>query len=128
MITQTIHVGDCELLEHYFDKTDRLNPKWKNVLNQSAIEGLNASDTSVISAAEASGNWNPLYSLYTLFGLNRHVPVPNSPTAPPPLTECRRAWFGLTPLTRIRPSRTCRTSTSSRRGPRASTGPTPATS
>src|SRR5262245_35114394 len=25
MITQTIHVGDCELLEHYFDKTDRLN-------------------------------------------------------------------------------------------------------
>ena len=23
MITQTIHVGDCELLEHYFDTTDR---------------------------------------------------------------------------------------------------------
>ena len=23
MVTQTIHVGDCELLEHYFDVTDR---------------------------------------------------------------------------------------------------------
>ncbi len=26
MVTQTIHVGDCELLEHYFDVTDRANP------------------------------------------------------------------------------------------------------
>ena len=26
MITQEIHVGDCELLEHYFDATDRFNP------------------------------------------------------------------------------------------------------
>ena len=25
MVTQTIHVGDCELLEHYFDVTDRDN-------------------------------------------------------------------------------------------------------
>src|SRR5262249_54703293 len=41
MITQTIHVGDCELLEHYFDKTDRLNPKWKNILNRRAIQGVN---------------------------------------------------------------------------------------
>ena len=23
MVTQTIHVGDCELLEHYMDATDR---------------------------------------------------------------------------------------------------------
>ncbi|GAH24162.1 unnamed protein product, partial [marine sediment metagenome] len=28
MVTQTIHVGDCELLEHYLDATDRTNPKW----------------------------------------------------------------------------------------------------
>jgi hypothetical protein len=99
MITQTIHVGDCELLEHYFDKTDRLNPKWKNVLNRSAIEGLNASATPVTSAGEASGTWNPLYALYSLFGLNRPEPVPTTPTTPPPLTECRRGWLGLTPLT-----------------------------
>ena len=29
MVTQTIHVGDCELLEHYFDVTDRDNPNWR---------------------------------------------------------------------------------------------------
>ena len=27
MVTQTIHVGDCELLEHYMDATDRANPQ-----------------------------------------------------------------------------------------------------
>ncbi|HEX5067191.1 MAG TPA: DUF6351 family protein [Myxococcota bacterium] len=98
MITQTIHVGDCELIEHYFDKTDRFNAKWKDVLNRRAVQGLNASVTPVISAGEASGTWNPLYSLYTLLGLNRPTPIPASATTPPPLTECRRAWFGLTPL------------------------------
>ena len=97
MITQTIHVGDCELLEHYFDKTDRLNPKWKNVLNRRAIQGLNASVSPTISAGEAA-QWNRIYSFYTLLGLNRPEPIPTSPTTPPPLTECRRAWFGLTPL------------------------------
>src|SRR4029450_13352871 len=69
MVTQTIHVGDCELLEHYFDSTDRTNPKWKNVLNRRAVEGLNASATPAISAAEAAGQWNPLYSLYSLLCL-----------------------------------------------------------
>jgi hypothetical protein len=98
MITQTIHVGDCELLEHYFDKTDRLNAKWKNVAFRRAVQGLNASMTPVISAGEASGTWNPLYGLYSLLGLNRPEPIPATPTTPPPLTECRRAWFGLTPL------------------------------
>jgi hypothetical protein len=98
MITQTIHVGDCELLEHYFDKTDRFNPKWQDVQNRRAIEGLNASATPVISGGEAL-QWNQIYSLYSLLGLNRPMPAqaPSS-TTPPPLTECRRAWFGLTPL------------------------------
>jgi Tannase-like family of unknown function (DUF6351) len=97
MITQTIHVGDCELLEHYFDSTDRFNNKWDDVLNRRAIQGLNASPSPTISASEA-GQWNALYGLYTLLGLNRPRPLPASPTTPPPLTECRRAWFGLTPL------------------------------
>jgi hypothetical protein len=98
MITQTIHVGDCELLEHYFDRTDALNPKWKNILARRAIQGLNASETPAISADEA-GEWNPLYAIYSALGLNRPEPIPTTPTTPPPLTECRRAWFGLTPLT-----------------------------
>ncbi len=97
MITQTIHVGDCELLEHYFDSTDRSNPKWRNVLNRRAIQGLNASATPSISAGEAA-QWNGIYGLYSLLGLNRPQPTPPSSSTPPPLTECRRAWFGLTPL------------------------------
>ena len=97
MVTQVIHVGDCELLEHYFDATDRFNSKWQDVLNRRAIQGLNASATPSISAGEAE-QWNGLYFLYSLLGLNRPLPVPADPSVPPPLTECRRGWFGLTPL------------------------------
>ena len=42
MVTQTIHVGDCELLEHYMDVTDAANPKWQNWDNREWLEGLNA--------------------------------------------------------------------------------------
>ena len=42
MVTQTIHVGDCELLEHYMDVTDGSNPKWQNWNNREWLEGLNA--------------------------------------------------------------------------------------
>ena len=41
MVTQTIHVGDCELLEHYFDVTDRDNPKWRDPEVRQQIIGLN---------------------------------------------------------------------------------------
>jgi len=98
MITQTIHVGDCELLEHYFDKTDRFNTRWQDVLNRRSVQGLNARVNPTISAGEAAGTWNPLYGLYSLLGYNRPLPIPPTATTPPPLTECRRAWFGLTPL------------------------------
>ena len=39
MVTQTIHVGDCELLEHYMDVTDGANPKWAVWPNRTWIEG-----------------------------------------------------------------------------------------
>ncbi|MFI6322141.1 DUF6351 family protein [Nonomuraea sp. NPDC050556] len=42
MVTQTIHVGDCELLEHYMD----LHPeKWAQWDTRTALIGMNASDT-----------------------------------------------------------------------------------
>ncbi|MHB8377980.1 MAG: DUF6351 family protein [Dehalococcoidia bacterium] len=70
MVTQTIHVSDCELIEHYMDVTDGANPKWKVWTNRSLIEGMNASNTV----------FNPY---------RRH----------PGSTECIKGWRGLSPLT-----------------------------
>jgi Tannase-like family of unknown function (DUF6351) len=70
MVTQTIHVGDCELLEHFMDVTDGANPKWSFWPNRSWLEGLNASATRS----------NPY----------RGGALGNS--------ECVNGWRGLTPL------------------------------
>jgi hypothetical protein len=70
MVTQTIHVGDCELLEHYMDVTDGANPKWSVWPNRTWIEGMNASAT-----------W----------------PNPYRGGAPGS-SECVAGWRGLTPL------------------------------
>jgi hypothetical protein len=68
MVTQTIHVGDCELLERYMDTSG--DPKWQTWSNRRLLEGLNSSDTVP----------NP-------FNGNR-----------PGSTECIAGWRGLTPL------------------------------
>ena len=70
MVTQTIHVGDCELLEQYMDVTDGANPKWASWPNRSWLEGMNASATRP----------NPYRG-----GL-------------PGNSECVNGWRGLTPL------------------------------
>src|SRR5215204_6862315 len=70
MVTQTIHVGDCELLEHYMDVTDGANPKWSTWMNRTWLEGLAASNTFP----------NPYRG-----GL-------------PGNSECVNGWRGLTPL------------------------------
>jgi Tannase-like family of unknown function (DUF6351) len=70
MVTQTIHVGDCELLEYYMDVTDATNPKWRNWDDREWLEGLNAHATRP----------NPWRSLQ------------------PGNTECVSGWRGLTPL------------------------------
>ena len=69
MVTQAIHVGDCELLEFYMDVLDGANPRWQTWANRSLLEGLNSSDT--------------LFNVYTQnLGL----------------TECVNGWRGLSPL------------------------------
>lgn len=68
MVTQTIHVGDCELLERYMDTSG--DPKWQTWSDRRLIEGLNASDT---------------------------VPNPYNGNKPGS-TECIAGWRGLTPL------------------------------
>jgi hypothetical protein len=78
MVTQTIHVGDCELLEHYMDATDRGNAKWRVTKNRSWLVGMNAED----------GVPDQLAGLKAALGYS---------TAPG-YSECAKAWRGLTPL------------------------------
>ncbi len=70
MVTQTIHVGDCELLEYYMDVTDGANPIWQNWDNREWLIGLNG---------------NPSF------------PNPYTRRAPGS-DECVNGWRGLTPL------------------------------
>jgi len=69
MVTQTIHIGDCELLEYFMDVTDAANPKWATWTNRRWLIGLNASDT-----------------------------FPNPYTGRLGSTECVNGWRGLSPL------------------------------
>lgn len=81
MVTQTIHVGDCELLEHYMDVTDRANPKWQVTKNRTWLVGMNAEE------GFAAVN-DPLFDLKRAFGF----------ASARGSTECIPAWRGLTPL------------------------------
>ncbi len=70
MVTQAVHVGDCELLEFYMDVLDATNPRWATWTNRSLLEGLAASNT-----------------------------LPNAYRGGlPGLTECIEGWRGLAPL------------------------------
>ncbi len=61
MVTQTIHIGDCELLEYYMDVTDRANPKWRDWENRTALIGLNGS--AALGADECTKSWRGLTPL-----------------------------------------------------------------
>jgi hypothetical protein len=78
MITQTIYVGDCELLERYFDMSwvaSGGTSRWGRWGDRRLIEGLNT------SAVANRTPWNA------------------SPYAPRPgSSECINGWRGLTPL------------------------------
>jgi hypothetical protein len=75
MITQTIHVGDCELLERWIDfRVLSGDAKWTDWENRTLLEGMNA----------INGFPNP------------YAPV--SPPVPPGSSECINGWRGLSPL------------------------------
>jgi hypothetical protein len=86
MVTQTIHIGDCELLEHYMDATDRANPKWRTTKNRSWLVGLNAEENTP-GGPNTRVN-DPLAAAKTQLGFSTAVGT----------TECVPAWRGLTPL------------------------------
>ncbi|HEX4929315.1 MAG TPA: DUF6351 family protein, partial [Gaiellaceae bacterium] len=77
MVTQTIHVGDCELLERWLDSKVLADPfsMWRTWVNRTLVEGLS---TSAIFS-------NP-YSV-----LMPYMPTPGS-------SECINGWRGLSPL------------------------------
>ena len=78
MVGQIPHVGDCELLEHYMDVTDRANAKWtSDIKNRTMLVGFNAE----------AGVANPFYALQPY--------LPDVKMAAGS-TECRAAWMGLT--------------------------------
>ncbi len=86
MVTQTIHVGDCELLEHYMDVTDRANAKWRTTKNRTWLVGMNAEENT---PGGPNGRVNdPLAAAKTQLGFSTAVGS----------TECLPAWRGLTPL------------------------------
>ena len=87
MVTQTIHVGDCELLERWADSKVRADPlsMWRTWVNRTLIEGMNASAThiSIIPGTGTPGiPWTFLMSW---------MPAAGS-------TECINGWRGLSPL------------------------------
>lgn len=94
MVTQTIHIGDCELLEHYFEKTDRTNPRWSTVENRIPVMGLNA-ETAPTNKSGSGAQWWGLYRMYEALGYR--APIGGGNLQGPALTECRAAWTGLTP-------------------------------
>jgi hypothetical protein len=86
MVTQTIHVGDCELLEYYMDATDRTNPKWRTTKNRTWLVGFNAEENP--PGGPNSRVNDPLRPLKLALGYSSAVGS----------TECIPAWRGLTPL------------------------------
>lgn len=78
MVTQMIHIGDCELIERWIDMQLMVNPnsKWADWNNRSWLIGLNAS--------------NDIPNDVISFGLTPWVPQGSS--------ECTASWRGLSPL------------------------------
>ncbi|MBI3154736.1 MAG: hypothetical protein HYZ20_04955 [Burkholderiales bacterium] len=85
MVTQTIHVGDCELLEHYMDATDRANPKWQVTKNRSWLVGFNAEQDDVGNNPKVNDALAPLKMALG------YSTAKGS-------TECIPGWRGLSPL------------------------------
>jgi hypothetical protein len=69
MVTQAIHVGDCELMEFYMDVLDGANPRWQDWPSRTLLEGMNASNTVFNPFTQSLGN-----------------------------SECINGWRGLSPL------------------------------
>lgn len=88
MITQTIPVFDCELLEYYFDITDG-GGMWRKASHRQWVEGFSASNSY-----ERSGQVIKVSLATRLAFLARGDWLPEREGE----TECVVGWRGLTPL------------------------------
>lgn len=77
MVSQIIHVSDCELLEYYFDQSVMINPNsfWKKWSNRQLIEGMSTNNHS------NKPPWN----------MNKFTQKPGSST-------CVQGWRGSIPM------------------------------
>lgn len=87
MVTQTIPVFDCELLEYYFDVTDRRNALWHKAENRAWVEGFSANNRY-----SSSGRGKKFELVNGLASLARGE-LPHSTEGQ---TECVVGWRGLT--------------------------------
>jgi hypothetical protein len=97
MVTQTLHVGDCELLEYYMDVLDKDNPKWRQPAYRRALQGLNVVEEPRNWSTGSINNFNGLAQAYLAFGIPLIDRTPTSPLLSGQ-GECRKGWQGLTPL------------------------------
>jgi hypothetical protein len=97
MVTQAIHIGDCELLEYYMDVVDADNPKWRQPAYRQALQGLNVVHEPQNWSEGDIQRFNLLAQVYLLF----EVPLIENTETSPLLSgqgECRKGWAGLLPL------------------------------
>ena len=79
MVTQTIHVGDCELVERWLDSKAARGP---------------AFDVAHVGQSDADRRLERLVVMPNPYAASDAVPPP-----PPGSTECINGWRGLSPLT-----------------------------
>ena len=88
MTTQTIHVGDCALLERWMDLEADDGEFWADWDNRQLIQGLNSIEGYLGSTARGLNQARQL--LAEQFGLERPLQSGSS--------ECLEGWLGLLPL------------------------------
>ncbi|TQV78021.1 hypothetical protein FKG94_13130 [Exilibacterium tricleocarpae] len=87
MVSQTIYVMDCELLEYFFDVTDGANRTWRRWENRSWIEGVSAN-------SKAENKYGTMKWFAALLNGDFSALSRGRRGA----TECVKGWRGLTPL------------------------------
>ena len=103
LLTQINGVGDCELLEYYFDRghavNGELDPFWADWDNRRLIEGFNAVNGYEPIKTDISGQGRPLMSTANkgastcTEGWRLSVPVFFNPRFFLPFTDYQQAWI-----------------------------------